>query len=58
MIQIWHGNISVEDADYPNYWRVLDADEQAHAGKFKNDLLRKRYVEVHGRLRKRIGPNA
>ncbi|MDP3589874.1 MAG: 4'-phosphopantetheinyl transferase superfamily protein [Methylobacter sp.] len=51
-IQIWHGNISSEDADYPNYWRVLDADEQARAGKFKNDLLRKRFVEVHGRLRK------
>lgn len=52
IIQIWHGNISVENADYQNYWRVLDAAEQAQAGKFKNDLLRKRYVEVHGRLRK------
>jgi len=51
-IQIWHGNISVEETDYPNYWHILDADEQARAGKFKNDLLRKRYVEVHGRLRK------
>jgi len=50
-IQIWHGTIAAEDAHYQNYWRILDADEQARAGKFKNDLLRKRYVEVHGRLR-------
>lgn len=51
-IDIWHGNIAAEDAHYQNYWRVLDAAEQAHAEKITNDLLRKRYVEVHGRLRK------
>jgi 4'-phosphopantetheinyl transferase len=50
-IQIWHGNIAAEVADYQNYWCVLDAAEQAHAGKITNDLLHKRYVEVHGRLR-------
>jgi 4'-phosphopantetheinyl transferase len=50
-IQIWHGNIAAKDADYQSYWRVLDATEQTQAGKFKNDLLRKRYIEVHGRLR-------
>jgi 4'-phosphopantetheinyl transferase len=51
LIQVWHGTIAAEGADYQNYWRVLDADEQARAGKFRNDLLRNRYVEVHGRLR-------
>lgn len=51
IIQIWHGNIAAEDAHYQDYWRVLDAAEQVHAEKMKNDLLRKRYVEVHGRLR-------
>lgn len=51
IIQIWHGNIAAADTEYQNYWRILDLDEQARAGKFKNDLLRKRYVEVHGRLR-------
>ncbi len=51
-IEIWHGNINVADAAYRSYWRVLDSDEQARAGKFKNDSLRRRYVEVHGRLRK------
>lgn len=50
-IQIWHGDIAAEDAYYENYWRVLDEAEQAHAVRIKNDLLRKRYVEVHGRLR-------
>lgn len=51
-IQIWHGTIAAEDADYPSYWQTLDAEEQARAEKFKNDLLRNRYVKVHGRLRK------
>jgi len=50
-IQIWHGDIAAEDAHYQSYWRVLDAAEQAHADVIKNDLLRKRYMEVHGRLR-------
>jgi 4'-phosphopantetheinyl transferase len=50
-IQIWHGTITAEDAHYQSHWRILDAAEQARAGKFKSDLLRKRYVEVHGRLR-------
>jgi 4'-phosphopantetheinyl transferase len=50
-IQIWHGNIAAEDGHYQNYWRILDAAEQARAGGFKNELLRKRYVEAHGRLR-------
>lgn len=51
-IQIWHGDIGADDAHYQTYWRILDATEQAHAEKIKNDLSRKRYVEVHGRLRK------
>jgi len=50
-IEIWHGNIAVDNAHYQNYWRVLDAVERAHAEKIKNDLLHKRYVEVHGCLR-------
>jgi len=50
-IQIWHGDIVAEDTYYQSYWRVLDEAEQAHALRMKNDLLRKRYVEVHGRLR-------
>jgi len=50
-IQIWHGDLVAEHAHYQSYWRVLDEAEQAHALRMKNDLLRKRYVEVHGRLR-------
>ena len=50
-IQIWYGDIVAEDTYYQSYWRVLDEAEQAHALRMKNDLLRKRYVEVHGRLR-------
>ncbi|TAN66803.1 MAG: 4'-phosphopantetheinyl transferase superfamily protein [Methylobacter sp.] len=50
-IQIWHGNIDIKDAHYQYYWHILSAAEQTHAEKIKNVLLRKRYVEVHGRLR-------
>lgn len=50
-IQIWHGAIDAEPADYQRYWWMLDAYEQDRAGKFVNQLLRNRYVEAHGRLR-------
>jgi len=50
-LALWHGKVNAEDAHYPAYWRVLDADEQARAGKLNNPLLHKRYVEIHGRLR-------
>lgn len=50
-IELWHGEL-LGDADrYQAYWRVLDQSEQAHVEKLTNDLLHRRYVEVHGRLR-------
>ena len=51
IVEIWYGNITAEDAHYQAFWRILDDAEQAQAGKLKNALLHKRYVEVHGRLR-------
>ena len=51
IVEIWHGKVTAEDAHYQAYWRVLDEAEQTQAGKFKNALLHKRYVEIHGRLR-------
>ena len=50
-VEIWHGKVTAEDAHYRAYWRVLDEAEQTQAGKFKNALLHKRYVEIHGKLR-------
>jgi len=50
-VKIWHGKVTVEDANYQAYWRVLDETEQIQAQKFKNALLHNRYVEIHGRLR-------
>jgi len=50
-VELWHGKVTAGDAHYQAYWRVLDEAEQMHAGKIKNALLHKRYVEVHGRLR-------
>jgi 4'-phosphopantetheinyl transferase len=51
IVEIWHGKVTAEDAQYQAYWRVLDEAEQTQARKFKNELLHKRYVEIHGRLR-------
>ncbi len=55
-VELWHGKVSAEDAHYQAYWGVLDEVEQTHAGKIKNTLLHKRYVEVHGRLRNLLAP--
>ncbi|MFU8788483.1 MAG: 4'-phosphopantetheinyl transferase family protein [Methylobacter sp.] len=51
-IELWHHTIAIDDADYPRYWHSLDAVEQGHAAKMGTDALRKRYVIVHGRLRR------
>jgi 4'-phosphopantetheinyl transferase len=51
-IQVWHGDLDGKDVDYQRYWRTLDEFEQAHAERITNDLLHKRYVETHGRLRR------
>jgi 4'-phosphopantetheinyl transferase len=51
IVGIWHGKVTAEDAHYQDYWCVLDEAEQTQARKFKNELLHKRYVEIHGRLR-------
>jgi 4'-phosphopantetheinyl transferase len=50
-VEIWHGKVTAEAVHYQAYWRVLDEAEQTQAGKFKNELLQKRYVEIHGLLR-------
>lgn len=52
IVEIWHGQVTADDVHYQAYWRVLDVAEQTQAGKIKNALLHKRYVEIHGRLRK------
>jgi len=50
-LEIWHGKVTAENSHYQAYWCVLDEAGQIQAGKFKNALLHKRYVEIHGRLR-------
>jgi len=52
VIELWHGELLGDTERYRDDWRVLDRSEQAHAGKITNDVLHRRYVEVHGRLRK------
>jgi 4'-phosphopantetheinyl transferase len=50
-VELWHGTIVAGDEHYQRYRRVLDEAEQAHAGRIKNELLQKRYVNIHGQLR-------
>lgn len=50
-VEVWHGVVAADEGLYDAFWAVLDDDERRQASKFKNALLHKRYVEVHGRLR-------
>lgn len=54
-IKLWKGNIAETESDYPYYWQILDQAEQYHANVFKNEQLRRRYVEIHARLRILLG---
>jgi 4'-phosphopantetheinyl transferase len=54
-ISLWQGEITATEADYPHYWRILDQAEQHQANAFKNEQLRRRYVEIHARLRILLG---
>ena len=54
-INLWQGDITATEAEYPQYWSILDATEQHHANGFKNGKLRGRYVEIHARLRIVLG---
>lgn len=50
-INLWQGEIAATEADYPYHWQILDPAEQRHANAFKNEPLRRRYVEIHAQLR-------
>jgi 4'-phosphopantetheinyl transferase len=54
-IKIWKGNIAATEIDYPYFWSILDPTKQQHASAFKNESLRRRYVEIHARLRILLG---
>ncbi len=50
-VDVWHGVVTADTGLYDAFWAVLDDDERRQASKFKNVLLHKRYVEIHGRVR-------
>lgn len=50
-INVWYGRIKTQDDDYSRYWQMLDTNEQHYAQALKNDVIRKRYVAVHGQLK-------
>jgi 4'-phosphopantetheinyl transferase len=54
-IKLWQGDCAAEETNYPKYWRILDATEQHYADAFKNEQLRRRYIEIHARLRIVLG---
>ncbi|WP_394753029.1 4'-phosphopantetheinyl transferase family protein [Crenothrix sp.] len=51
-ITVWYGLIKTQDNDYRRYWKMLNANEQHYAQQLKNEQVHKRYVAVHGQLRK------
>ena len=56
-IKLWQGEITATEADYPQNLGILDATEQQYAEGIKNEQFRKRYVEIHARLRRVLGEN-
>jgi 4'-phosphopantetheinyl transferase len=54
-IKLWQGSIAAIEEDYPHYWCILDPSEQHLASTIKNEQFRKRYVEIHARLRIFLG---
>jgi 4'-phosphopantetheinyl transferase len=50
-IKLWHIDINDTDANYGQYWSLLDLNERHHADSLKTKLLHNRYVEIHARLR-------
>lgn len=55
-ITIWYGAFAdiADQERYRWHWALLDKAERARALRYKNPLLRERYVEVHGRLRQAL----
>lgn len=49
-IHLWHGELRPEEGDEA-FWSILDGSELARAEKITDTLLKRRYVETHGRLR-------
>lgn len=51
VIDLWHGELSLDSGAYDNFWSVLDIPEKARAEKMTNHAQQQRYVETHGRLK-------
>lgn len=51
MIDLWLENLSLTEAEYQHYWRLLDTHEQAKALRFFQENHRRQYVCCHGKLR-------
>ena len=54
-IKLWLGDLAATEADYPQFWGILDPAEQQHALTIKNGKIHNRYVEVRARLRLLLG---
>jgi 4'-phosphopantetheinyl transferase len=54
-IRLWQGDIAGTETDHPPYWLILDPTEQQHASSINNAAIRRRYVEIHARLRSLLG---
>lgn len=50
-VDFWHGQLSGDEAVSQHYLPLLDAAELARAKTLANPLIRRRFIEVRGRLR-------
>ena len=54
-VKVWHGDCAATEADYPEFWRILDPAEQQHALSIKDSEKHRRFVEIRARLRLLLG---
>jgi 4'-phosphopantetheinyl transferase len=50
-VDLWLEDLSLSNAEYQHYWRLLDHQEQAKALRFFQEKHRCQYVSSHGKLR-------
>jgi 4'-phosphopantetheinyl transferase len=50
-IDVWYSTLDTSPEQLQQDWNVLDSNEKTQADKFKNPLLRARYIRSHAHLR-------
>lgn len=54
-VEIWHGNILIDELPEQQYWPLLSDDEKKKAEKFTRQELKQKYIKTRGILRTLLG---